>query len=379
MRSVPDYPAYKTARPPGTARWLSATALLVLIGGGAGGLLPSAEGNSSLVAAIILLTLLLSGTGWLVRLLYYRVSVHNAAFYYQLVAYEQKRWWAAHRQPFWLKEGLLLGPAGTRSVDWLRVLNREQRPPEEKKEGGGTALRLPQISVMAPTAREKRLAELLVIEWQKQRSENKLTSPLRCYWLGADITWQAFRAQMALAFPDIALPARPEPWQGETSLAEIAGELAGAKPDDTILIAGCQVIAPQSGTERPAGESAALWLAGLNGPVQLTRGETFSPEQGDILLTVFARALEQSELDEPPEACTLFSRPGLEALANNGWDVSQHLQDANWGEIGDMETLIVLSLAAIYAAHHQQPCGWIARDPMNTLATGIVKPDGQRQ
>lgn len=91
MRSVPDYPAYKTARPPGTARWLSATALLVLIGGGAGGLLPSAEGNSSLVAAIILLTLLLSGTGWLVRLLYYRVSVHNAAFYYQLVAYEQKR------------------------------------------------------------------------------------------------------------------------------------------------------------------------------------------------------------------------------------------------------------------------------------------------
>lgn len=44
-----------------------------------------------------------------------------------------------------------------------------------------------------------------------------------------------------------------------------------------------------------------------------------------------------------------------------------------------MDALIVLSLAAIYAAHHQQPCGWIARDPMNTLATGIVKPDGQRQ
>ena len=354
MRPVPDYPAYKTAHPPGTARWLSASALLVLLGGGAGGLLPSAEGKSSLVAAGILVALLLSGTGWLVRLLYYRVSVHNAAFYYQQVAYEQQQWWMAHRQPLWLKEGLLLGPAGT-------------------------ALRLPQISAMDPTAREKRLAELLVIEWQKQRSEKKLTPPRRCYWLGSDITWQAFRAQMASAFPDIALPARPEPWQGEASLAEIAGELAGAKPDDTILIAGCQVIASQSGTERPAGESAALWLAGRNGPVQLTRGETFSPEQGDILLTVFARALEQSELKDPPEACTLFSRPGLEALASTGWDVSQHLQDANWGEVGDMETLIVLSLAAIYAAHHQQPCGWIAHDPMNTLATGIVKPDGQRQ
>ena len=379
MRPVPDYPAYKTARPPGVARWLAATALLVLLSGGAGGLLPSAQGQSALVAAGILVALLLAGTGWLMRLLYYRASMHNAAFYYQLVAYEQRQWWAAHRQPLWLKEGLLLGPAGTRSVDWLRVLNREQRPPEEKKEGGGIALRLPQISVMDPTVREKRLAELLVIEWQKQRSEKQLTPPLRCYWQGTDITWQAFRAQMTIAFPKIVLPARPEPWQGEASLAEIARDLAAARPDDTILIAGCQVVATRPGTARPAGESAALWLAGRSGPVQLTRGETFSPEKGDMLLTVFARALEQSELKDPPDACALFSRPDIETLASSGWDVSQHLQDANWGDIGDMDALIVLSLAAIYAAHHQQPCGWIARDPMNTLATGIVKPDGQRQ
>ncbi|MDR7344978.1 hypothetical protein J2X14_003420 [Pantoea alhagi] len=379
MRSVPDYPEYKTARPPGVARWLSATAMLVLLSGGAVGLMPIAQGKSTLVAAGILVALLLAGTGWLARLLYYRVSVHNAAFYYQLVAYEQQQWWAQHRQPFWLKEGLLLGPAGTCSVDWLRVLNREQRPPEEKKEGANSVLRLPQISATDPIAREKWLAELLVIEWQKQRSEKKLTSPLRCYWQGADITWQAFRAQMAIAFPEVALPVRPESWQGEVSLAEIASDLAKAKPDDTMLIAGCQVIAGRPGTTHPAGESAALWLAGRNGPVQLTRGETFSSEKGDALLTVFARALEQSELKDPPDACTLFSRPDIKALAGSGWDISQHLQDANWGDIGDMDALIVLSLAAIYAAHHQQPCGWIAHDPMNTLATGIVKPDGQRQ
>ena len=75
----------------------------------------------------------------------------------------------------------------------------------------------------------------------------------------------------------------------------------------------------------------------------------------------------------------LFSQPDIKALASGGWDVSQHLQDANWGDIGDMDALIVLSLASIYAEHHQQPCGWIARDPMNPLATGIIKPDGQRQ
>lgn len=379
MRPFPDYPEYKKARPPVAARWLSATALLVLLSGGAGGLLPSEQDKSALIATGMLVALLLAGTGWLARLLYYRVSMHNATFYSQLVAYEQQRWWAEHRQPLWLTEGVLLGPAGTKSIDWLRVLNREQRAPEPKKEGGGSALRLPQISTMDASAREKRLAELLVIEWQKQRTEKKLSSPLRCYWQGADITWLAFRAQMASAFPKIALPAKPEPWQGEASLAEIASDLAEARPDDTMLIAGCQVVAALPGKTRPAGESAVLWLAGRHGPVQLTRGETFSPEQGDTLLTVFARVLEQSELKNPPEACTLFSHSDIEALANSGWDVSQHLQDANWGDIGDMDALIVLSLAAIYAAHHHQPCGWIARDPMNTLATGIVKPDGQRQ
>lgn len=379
MRPVPDYPAYRTARPPRTATWLSVAALLVLLSGGFSVLLPSAEGKNSLVAAGILVALVLAASGWLIRVLYYRVSVHNAAFYSQLVAYEQQQWWAQHRQPFWLKENVLLGPAGRCSTDWLRVLSREQRHPEEKKEGSGSALRLPQISATAPTAREKRLAELLVIEWQKQRSENTFTPPLRCYWQGSDIAWQAFRAQMARIFPAIALPLRPEPWHGEASLAEIASDLAQAKSEGTMLIAGCQVVVASTKTALPAGESAVLWLAGRNGPVQLTRGETFSAEKGDALLSVSARALEQSELQEPPEASLLFSRSGLEKLAHNGWNVSQYQQDANWGDIGDMDALIVLSLAAIYAAHYQKPCGWIAHDPMNTLAIGIVKPDGQRQ
>ncbi|MBN0904298.1 hypothetical protein JTL94_41850, partial [Pseudomonas aeruginosa] len=69
----------------------------------------------------------------------------------------------------------------------------------------------------------------------------------------------------------------------------------------------------------------------------------------------------------------------LEALAHSGWDINLYRQDACWGDIGEMEGLTVLSLAAIYAAHYQQPCGWLARDPLNTLAIGIVKPDGQRQ
>lgn len=379
MRPLPDYPAYKTAHPPFNARWLSAAALLVLLSGGGSALLPSTQGNTSTRVAVILLSLILVGTGWLIRLLYYRVSMHNAAYYQQLVAYEQQQWWAQHRQSFALQEVVLLGPAGMRSDDWLRVLRREQRQPEEKKEPGGRALRLPHISATDVTAREKQLAELLATEWHKQRRDKAFASPLRCYWQGTQQSWQAFHVQMAATFPDVLLPSQPESWQGEASLAAIARGLAQAEPGDTMLIAGCQSLVAQSGSALPAGEAAVLWLAGRNGRVQLTRGETFCAENGDALPEVCARALDQSELRDPPEACPLFSRPDLAALAHSGWDVSQHLQDASWGNIGNMEALTMLSLAAIYAAHHQQPCGWIARDPMNTLALGIVKPDGQSQ
>jgi len=379
VRPVPDYPAYKMARPPVNARWLSAAALLVLLSGGASALLPSTGGKTSPMVAVILLSLILVGTGWLIRLLYYRVSMHNAAYYQQLVAYEQQQWWGQHRQPFALQEVVLLGPAGLLSADWLRVLERQQRQPEEKKEAGGSVVRMPHISATHVAAREKRLAELLVIEWQKQRKDSALTAPLRCYWQGTQESWQAFQTLMAATFPDVLLPSQPAIWQGEASLAAIASGLAEAKPDDTMLIAGCQSVEAQSGSALPAGEAAVVWLAGRNGPVQLTRGEAFSVENGDALPAVCARALDQSDLKEPPEACLLFSRPDLDALAHSGWDVSQHLQDVIWGNIGSMEALTVLSLAAIYAAHHQQPCGWIARDPMNTLALGIVKPDGQSQ
>lgn len=205
---------YGDARPPGTARWLSASALLVLLSGGVSALLASSEGKSALAATGILLALVLAGTGWLIRLLYYRMSVHNARFYDQLVAYEQQQWWAEHRQPIGLQEGLLLGPMGKTTTDWLRVLSRHQRPPEEENEGGGRALRAPYLSVSEAIAREKRLAELLVMEWQRQRSERTLTPPLRCYWQGTELAWQAFRAQMTLTVAQMTLPSRPDAWRG---------------------------------------------------------------------------------------------------------------------------------------------------------------------
>lgn len=250
---------------------------------------------------------MLAGTGWLIRLLYYRMSVHNAKFYDQLVAYEQQQWWAEHRQPIGLQEGLLLGPMGKTTTDWLRVLSRHQRPPEEENEGGGRALRAPYLSVSEAIAREKRLAELLVMEWQRQRSERTLTPPLRCYWQGTELAWQAFRAQMTLTVAQMTLPSRPYAWRGEASLAEIAHALAEADPHDTVLIAGCQVVVAQTGAVQPAGESAVLWLAGRDGPVHLTVGEIYCAEKGEALTAVAARVLEQNELSGPRKPVRCFS------------------------------------------------------------------------
>lgn len=73
----------------------------------------------------------------------------------------------------------------------------------------------------------------------------------------------------------------------------------------------------------------------------------------------------------------LFTHPALPALAQSGWNVTHHLQDLNWGDPGEMELLIVLTLAAISANYSKEPCGWIAKDTLHTLAFGIVKPYGQ--
>jgi len=376
MRPVPEYPSYKMARPPVKARWLSAGALLVVLGGGIAALVPTMGSKTSLIMLGILLSLVLVGLGWLTSLLYYRVSVHNANFYQRLVADEQWWWWEQHRQPFSLQEVVLLGPVGCHLSDWLRLLKGECHRPEEQEQDGDKVLRLPQILSVGIPQREKRLAEMLVLEWQRQRNDKRLSMPLHCYWQGSEAAWQAFYQQMAVSFPDVILPLHPESWQGEMSLAAIAATLADAPSGSTLLVAGCQSVAAQPNTLLPAGESAVLWLVGQSGPVQLTRGEVYEQQKGDTLPKVCARALEQSELAQPPDTTILFSLSETEALARNGWDVSQHIQDTYWGDTGAMEALIVLSLAAIYAQHSQQPCGWIARDLNNTLALGIIKPYG---
>lgn len=377
MRPLPEYPPYRGARPPDGKRWLSAGALMVLLFGGGGALLHSAGSGAGLVIKGMAGAVVLMGMLWLIRQLYYRTSVHNARYYEQLVEQQRQAWWEQHQYRFALSEMVLLGPAGTDMQHWLRLLKREHRVPEIKNESSGKALRIGRTLVDTVAEREALLAKLLVLQWQTQSADSSLPRLWRCYWQGSLDAWRAFCTQMQVSFPDVALPDKPETWQGEETLSELAATAQTLPESEAILVAGCHSIASSFNSAQPAGESAALCLVAQKGLVSVTRGEVYDIAGKEVLTAICERAEQQSDLEKSPDACMLFSQPTLPTLAQSGWNVTHHVQDLNWGNPGDMEMIIVLILAALYAKTYQEPCGWIAKDPLHTLALGIIKPYGE--
>lgn len=372
MRPIPVYPPYRPVRVPDNKRWLFlCVPLTVLSGKGIALFYPAGEG-----VATVGITVLMAGL-WLIRQLYYRVSVHNARLYDQLVEQQQQDWWLEHQQLFALRDVVLIGPAGTNTLHWLHLLKREHRAPEVKNEGSGKALRIARLMANTVDEREAQLAKLLVLQWQDQGVSPPHPHLQCCYWLGSLFAWRAFCTQMQVTFPDIALPDEPQPWDGEATLSCLATSANTLSSDSTILVAGCRSMVASFSAAQPAGEAAALLLIGHEGVVSFTRGEVYDCAESENLIDVFRRAVQQSAGENAPDACILFSQPTLPALAQSGWNVMHHVQDLNWGNSGDMEMLIVLALAAIYVSQHQEPCGWIAKDSSHTLALGIVKPYGQ--
>ncbi|MFP0539700.1 hypothetical protein [Klebsiella oxytoca] len=378
MRPLPDFPDYRTAKPPAAKRWLGAGALLVPAVGAASALLRGTDASSGIVFAAMLFTLTVMGLFWLLSLLYYRFSIHHSSTWKAEVAQVQSHWWYQHRRQFSLEDVVLIGPAGAEMMDWLRLLKRKQKAPAERQEANGKALRVARSFSSDATERENQLARMLVLQWKRQREGKKLVSPQRFYWQGRESVWQAFVAQIKDSFPGIVLPELPIMWKGERSLSDIAAFLDSEGDGTQILVAGCQSEVPSAEDLLPAGEAAALWLVSAEGAVLLSQGEYFSPSATECLKDVCERAQKQSELDSAPDACILFSHPQQSELAGSGWNVTHHLQDNFWGNTGKLEALVVISLAAIFAQSQSQPCGWITTDPLHPLALGIVKPHENR-
>lgn len=115
-----------------------------------------------------------------------------------------------------------------------------------------------------------------------------------------------------------------------------------------------------------------LWLLAREGEARLTRGEVYEGAALENIQQVCQRAMQQSGAERSPDPCIAFTQPQIPELAQSGWNSNQLLQDENWGETGQMEQLITIALAAIFARHFHQSCGWIARDPRHPLSLGIV-------
>ncbi|MFP1761070.1 hypothetical protein ACLEDY_00260 [Lonsdalea quercina] len=290
--------------------------------------------------------------------------------------YERKHWWEIHQRQFSLTDVVLIGPAGAEFFDWLRVIKREQPVPPVRQEVSGKVMRIARTFSSDLIEREKQLAQMLVLQWKQQRKGEPAIFPEKFFWLGSDEAWQAFVTQLKVCFPGMKTPEIPEQWQGEETLSLLAEVFGDDERQGVYLVAGCQSLYPSSDAFRSAGESAVLLLVGSHGDVRLTRGECWGSSDVESLQQIVSRAEKQSELDESPDKCILFSHPSQPELASCGWNVTHNTQDDYWGEPGKLDALIVISLAAMSAKSEAKPCAWIASDPLHTLALGIVKPHG---
>ncbi|EPG9045683.1 hypothetical protein PGN83_09310 [Klebsiella aerogenes] len=372
MRQLTDYLPYKTATPPHNGRWLSVGAGMTLISGGGAALMPAEARGGALITVAIVSAMLLVLIIWMLRLLYYRLSVHYTQYYQRLIDFDHQTWWARHQYSVGLVETVLLGPVGCEPERWQTLLKREHQPPKEKLESGARALRLIHSDIVDIDLREQQLARMLAQQWLAQRGEHQLPGLSGCYWQGSEPAWREFCAELRKRCPTAQLPHMAEPWQGEASLSEITARINESGDECFILVAGCQSVAATADSARPAGESAVLWLLAREGEARLTRGEVYEGAAVENIQQVCQRAMQQSGAERPPDPCIAFTQPQIPELAQSGWNSNQLLQDENWGETGQMEQLITIALAAIFARRFQQSCGWIARDPRHPLSLGIV-------
>lgn len=376
MKALPEFAPYRIASPPNVKRWFTVSTGLLLVMGGCTLALHTQGLSGVAIAGLFFWLLMLLVLCLALRILYYRVAQHNAQAYHHEVDQVVKHWWWRHRQEVGMVDYVLIGAAGADQTDWLRLINQDHRRPQPQNEPQGKALRQMRTFSLDVDEREKQLARMAVLQWRAQTQQELTLQPIHCYWLGSLPAWQIFVIQMAESFPNVVLPDRPEPWNGIESLTAMIDHLQTADDQARVICAGCQSIPSMPNSLLPAGEAATIWLLGQQGRVQFSRGEYVQAENGETVGEAASRALSQSRLEYPPESCFLFTQEDMPALSETRWGINQHVQDLNWGLTGEMEAMVVMTLAAVFAEKQATPCGWLARDPLHSLALGIVKPYG---
>jgi len=374
VSQAPKFAKYPLSQAPVYSRWWTSFAVLsaaVLI---SGKLVFSDFYELRIIVIVALGVLCLWLLAFLVRVLCFRLDQHNAYCYGVNTQQLEQAWWSRHRQTVALVESVLLG-AVCRSAEQKHALfSPDLTKPTPEQTDDGWAIRVPQVFGKDVAEREAQLAALLALQWQQQRSDLPVEQPLRCYWQGTPAAWNSFAEQVKKLWPTAQFPERPDVWQGIDSLDAIVDQLHEEPAEAWILCAGCQSSPIQRESRLPAGEAAVLWVLGKQEGVRIARGEWLNADV-ESLAAVAERALRQSELEASGPPCVSFSQPDLPDVSAIGWNLRQHLQDANFGALGNLESMVVLTLAAWYAEGNSKACAWLANDPQHTLAIGVVKPD----
>ncbi|MEE3663624.1 hypothetical protein V2I52_17045 [Brenneria sp. g21c3] len=379
MTPLPDFPPYAQAGKPLGKRWLSAGGVYLSLVAIGAVLLPEENINAGLFFAVVLIGAMAGLLCFVLRLLYYQLACHNAQTYQRHANQLIQQWWEQHRQWAALSEAVLIGAAGTTSSHWRRLLKHAHAMPTARIESAGKAIRLLRSFSLTREERECQLARTAAIQWHEQYGADPGADLLCCYWLGSEQSWISFSEQLQKLSPKIVLPGQPEKWNGVSGLNEAISRLNSAGDDAAILYAGSQSMPASASLTLPAGEAAFVWLLKKNGKVKLYRGEYHQPELKEDIATAASRAIKQARSDHIPEDCFLFSQADMTVLEKTGWPLNQYIQDGNWGYTGEIEQVIVQTLAALRCEITEQPVGWIAGDPQYPLALGIVKPYGTRK
>ncbi len=374
MKAIRQFHPYPLNPRPTYLHWLTAGAVLLSLVGVAGLQLSSIVEPRVVMGTVVLVmgTWLLA---LLLRMLYHSANRSNAQRYNQLSQEVQQHWWQEHRHAVAMTEVVLIGAPCRSTQGAAALFTRLYQPAFAALPDKKSVLRTTLTQGASRATREAQLARCLALQWHEEYPGSNAVQPLRCYWLGSPAAWQAFRARVLELRPPVRLPEQPEPWLGMESLDAIIDSLqtAPARARARILCAACLSL-----DDVPhAGDAALLWSLAPQGGVRILRGEWFT-EGSEALSDVATRALEQGELNEPAEACMSFSQPAALDVGQIGWDIAKHLQDAHFGDLGELQGMVALTLACMYAQRNRVPCAWLASDPKQTLALGVVKPDESR-
>ena len=84
--------------------------------------MPAEARGGALITVAIVSAMLLVLIIWMLRLLYYRLSVHYTQYYQRLIDFDHQTWRARRQYSVGLVGTVLLGPVGCRPERWKTLL-----------------------------------------------------------------------------------------------------------------------------------------------------------------------------------------------------------------------------------------------------------------